>query len=289
MQKIRNAVGTIASGGLILALAVGLGLGTAALTLVWLNSQDDGPAAVVTSEDGGLQIAQDLVVVAREEIPAGTEVTAAMVELAGVARGSAPVEALTDMSDAVGQVARYPLVRGEQVLSSDLVDETTGDGLAFSVPPGMRAVSVAFSEVMGAGGLVVAGDRVDVLVATTYEKLFGPGDVISPVDSEGHPMVITVLQNMLVLAVGQQFTPAVDDERDPATLRPEGALPQPGARSVTLAVTPEQTQLLFMAAGQGRLGLALRAFGDEAETVLQPEFKLEPTTSAFGSLALTNQ
>ena len=37
-----------------------------------------------------------------------------------------------------------------------------------------------------------------------------------------------------------------------------------------------------------RLGLALRAFGDEAETVLQPEFKLEPTTSAFGSLALTS-
>ena len=74
-----------------------------------------------------------------------------------------------------------------------------------------------------------------------------------------------------------------------ATLRPEDALAQPGARSVTLAVTPEQTQLLFMAAQQGTLGLALRAFGEETETVLQPEFKLEPTTSAFGSLTLTSQ
>lgn len=287
MKKIRSALATIASGGFILAIAVGLGLGTALLTLLWLNSEDDGPAAVVTTDDG-LQIAQDLVVVAREEIPAGTEVTAAMVELGAVARGSAPVEALTDTSDAVGKVARYPMVRGEQVLSSDLVNDTTGVGLAFSVPPGMRAVSVAFSEVMGAGGLVIAGDRVDVLVSTTYEKLFGPGDVISPADSEGHPMVITVLQNMLVLAVGQEFTPPVDDERDPATLRPEDTLAQPGARSVTLAVTPEQTQLLFMSTQQGTLGLALRAFGDESETVLEPEFKLEPTTSAFGSLTLTS-
>ena len=138
-------------------------------------------------------------------------------------------------------------------------------------------MSVPFSEVMGAGGLVVPGDRVDIMVHTQYEKLFGPEDTI-PTGEGGRAIVVTVLQDVLVLAVGQSFTSATDAGRDPATLRSETAEAQPSARSVTLAVTPAQAQKMFFASQEGRLGLAMRAFGDESVSVLTPEFKLESET-----------
>ena len=116
---------------------------------------------------------------------------------------------------------------------------------------------------------------VDVLVHTQNEKLFGPGDVI-PEDEGGRVVVVTVLQDVLVLAVGQTITPPSDSGRDPATLRTEEAQAQPGARSVTLAVTPAEAQQIFFASQEGQLGLAMRAFGDDSLSVLTPEFKLDP-------------
>lgn len=286
MRKLRDKVANFATGGVLLTVAVVLGLATALLTLYWLNSEDeDAETAQATASINESAPSPDLVVIAREDLAAGDRITAEVVELTEVPAGTAPDNALSATSQAIGRVARYPLVAGEQLLESKLVDDISGDGLAFSIPPGMRAVSVPFSEVMGAGGLLVPGDRVDVLVSTAYERLFGPGEVITPADSAGHPTVIMVLQNMLVLAIGQAFTPTIDDGRDPATLRAEDAEIQPGARSVTLAVTPEQAQLLFMAAQEGTLGLALRPFGDESETALAPQFRLEALIGAAESLA----
>ena len=140
----------------------------------------------------------------------------------------------------------------------------------------MRAISVPFSEVMGAGGLVLAGDRVDVLVSTQFEKLFGPDEDVPADEDGGRPIVVTVLQDVLVLSVGQAYAPATDASLDPATQRRDTATEQPNARSVTLAVTPGQAQQIFFATQQGTLGLAMRSFGDDDVNVLSPEFKLEP-------------
>src|SRR5690606_11727017 len=151
-----------------------------------------------------------------------------------------------------------------------------------------RGVSVPFSEVMGAGGLVVPGDRVDVLVATEYGRLFGPDQLREDPETNsdaGHPTVITLLQDVLVLAVGQEFTPPLDEGRDPSTLRGEDAAAQPTARSVTVAITPDQAQKLFMATQEGTLGLALRPFGDESQASLVPELKLEPESGLTDGLA----
>ena len=285
MRKLRDKVAHFATGSVLLTVAVVFGVATALLTLSWLNAnsaaEDDAsaPSVVVGIE------AESFVVVARVDIAAGERVTAAMVELASVAEGDVLDGALSASSDAEGRVARYPIVAGEQLLERKLVDDVSGDGLAFSIPPGMRAVSVRLSEIMGAGGLVVPGDRVDVMVATTYARLFGPYEVVTPEGAASHPTVMMVLQNMLVLAIGQQFTPIADEGRDPATLRPEDAEAQPGAASVTLAVTPRESLVLFMAAQQGTLGLALRAFGDESENTFAPEFKLEASIGSFDGLA----
>jgi pilus assembly protein CpaB len=282
MKKIKTVWMSVASGGVLLALAVALGIATAALTLGWLNSRDGASDEVAASAEAAPQRA---IVVARGPIASGTELATALMRVVVVDESAVAVGAVESLDDAVGKTTRYPLAAGEQILVTKLVDGESGDGLAFSIPDGKRAVSVAFSEVMGAGGLVVPGDRVDVLVSTQYERLFGPGETLPPGVDSNYPTVITALQNMLVLAIGQEFTASVDEAGGSADVRAQDAAAQPGAGSITLAVTQDEAQLLFLATQEGTLGLALRKFGDASEGLVAPAFKLIPTAEAAESLA----
>jgi pilus assembly protein CpaB len=264
----------IASGGMLLFAALAVGLVTAVITMNWLNTQQ--AAEDETTEAPATALVT--VLAARDTVPAGTTLSAPLLKEIEVPQDSTLLGGFTNTNRLVGRVTLYPLVANEQIVESKLVgsDSPRGTGLAFSVPDGMRAVSVPFSEVMGAGGLVVAGDRVDVLVATQFERLFGPDEDIPADEDGGRPIVVTVLQDVLVLSVGQAYAPATDAALDPATQRRDNALEQPDARSVTLAVTPTQAQQVFFATQQGTLGLAMRSFGDDNVSVLSPEFKLEP-------------
>src|SRR5262249_61626637 len=71
----------------------------------------------------------------------------------------------------------------------------------------------------------------------------------------------TILQDVLVLASGQVFT------------RPEDRSIQ--ARTVTLAVTPEQVDILVAAQAKGALTLALRGLNDHEERP-RKRVKIEP-------------
>ena len=225
--------------------------------------------------------------VARQDIAAGEVLTTSVLALRQVPADAALAESFTTIDELVGRATRYPLVRNEQFSPFKLVDADgdEGSGLAYSVPRGMRALSVPVSEVSGAGGLIVPGDWVDVLVATEYRRLFGPSELLGEKDDERHPTVLTVLQDVLVLAVGQEFTPRADQGRDQATLRVDETEPQPGAASVTLAVTLEEAQTLFLAAQEGTLGLALRAFGDDDTQTLNPKLSLAPADGLVDELA----
>ena len=290
-----NGFKRLTSGGGLMLAATALGLVTAVAAFIWLDQEAEDRAGV---EGEGPRLS---VVVAREDVPAGATLTSVMLETRELPESLVVPGAETDPEGLLGRVTRYPLTEGEQVLASRLVgnEESSSEGLAFSVPPGMRAVSVPLSEVTGAGGLLAPGDRVDVLVSTTYARLFGPFELVTPPvpanspnttddNVSDHPTVVTALQNVLVLAVAQEITPPLDDERDPATLRPADAEPQPEAGSVTLAVTPEQAQTLLMASQHGVLGLALRGFGDTDGATIQPLFQLEPLAPTPSGLASNN-
>ncbi len=257
------------AGRRVLLLALLLGAITALFTVLWLGAQERG----ASGGDAARAAPLANVVVAREPIAAGTRIQATMLEVKRLPVSAVGDTAIDRSELATGKIARLPLEAGEQVLASRLVGAAVevGSGLAFSVPAGMRAISIPLTEVAGAGGLVVPGDRVDVLLATTLRMLRPPEQRVPNDPNAEQPAVVTVLQNALVLAVGQQHTPPAIDGRDAATLRASTAEAQPGAGSATLAVTPEQAQQIFLAASQGRLGLALRSFGDEAGANVQPD------------------
>jgi pilus assembly protein CpaB len=260
------------SGASLLLLATVLGVATGIALFSLLSAQRAQTSA------GGADMRS--VVVARQEVPAGAPISESFLEVRRVAAKDVLPGAATDTKVVAGRLTRYPLAAGEQVLETRLVPKDTpkGSGLAFSVPTGMRAVSVAIDEVNGAGGLTVPGDHVDVLVGSPYTALFPP---TTPRPADGSTnvnavVVTTLLQDVLVLAVGQEATAPLDAGGDSVSGRRDDIQAQPKARSVTLAVTPQQAQSLFLATQQGRVGLALRSFGDQGGQTLNPALAIEP-------------
>jgi pilus assembly protein CpaB len=178
------------------------------------------------------------VVVAAAPIPARTVVTPAMVRIQELPAEAVHPSALRSPSDVVGKIVKTPLTADEQVLSTKLFLQRDESGLAFMVPDGMRAVSVAFNEVIGSGGLLLPGDHVDVIgvfeiklpqpttapvapTAVPTQVVAGPifehdnQAAFPQLDGSQTTIATTVLQDVPVLAIAQRLEG--QDTRDNAT------------------------------------------------------------------------
>ena len=67
------------------------------------------------------------------------------------------------------------IVDHEPILESRLAARGAGAGLASMIPPGMRAVAIRVNEVVGVGGFVVPGMRVDILISGAPPATTGAG------------------------------------------------------------------------------------------------------------------
>ena len=207
------------------------------------------------------------VVVASRDIPARTDLKSDMLKTIDVPVDSVLADSYSSTSAIVGKTTRYPLAENEQVtaLKIGVSGSVESQGLSSVLPAGTRAFSITVSEESGVGGLILPGDLVDVIA------ILG-GDLV------GVDKAVTLLQNIEVLAVAQKaqepIPPAAETTPDgqaatpvaSGTLgeRPSDVKPNPGARTVTLAVTQDQAQLLALVQAQGDLALSLRSFGDRA-------------------------
>lgn len=198
------------------------------------------------------------VVVAVHDIPTRTTVTASMLEVRQIAVGAKHPNAYTSIKDVEGKVTKMPISAGEQVISNKFAVAREEAGLTFIIPPGKRAVAVTISEVKGSGGLILPGDFVDVIGIFDKETM-------------GKDQAMIVLQNVEVLAVAQIIQgEAVTENKGPIqqageqlraepTPVPKASAPaQPQAKTVTLAVSPEEAQRLLLAEARGDLRMALR-------------------------------
>jgi pilus assembly protein CpaB len=252
----------------LLLLALLFAVVAAVLVFVALNQSDNKKDE---SAGGG---ATTKVVVAAHDIAARTTLKSDMLEVADVPTDSTLKGSFSNVSDLDGQVTRYPLVSGEQVVDSKIgaqnKDET---GLSFVFPQGMRAFSIQVSEESSAGGLILPGDLVDIIA------ILDEGTV-------GIDKAVTLVQGVEVLAVAQEAQEAIPAARPTGTVtpsavtgtlgeRPTDVEANPKARTVTLAVTQEQAQLLALVQAKGELALSLRSFGDKAP-VAPPETDLIP-------------
>lgn len=139
----------------------------------------------------------------------------------------------------VGAVVRERILAGEPIVASKLVRAGQSGFLAVVLAPGMRAMSVPLTQERGAGGFILPGDRVDVLMSRRAEQA---------IDGRDGFVTATVLTNIRILAVGET-TEAGDSQNVTGS-------------NATLEVGPREAEVLAFAQAQGDLYLVLRSYAD---------------------------
>lgn len=207
----------------VLALATASGCLAAFLALRYLTDQ----RALMAAEPKASSV-----VVAARDLTVGSIVSAADVRVVRWPLHATPPGYLAASEAAVGRGVITPIRTNEPLLDSKLATKGAGGGLSVTIPEGMRAVSVKVDEVIGVAGFVVPGTRVDVVLTLTRG---GRGESVTQV----------LLQNVPTLAAGASTQPDAQGKPQRVTV-------------ITLLVTPEQAEVLILAANEGRIQLALR-------------------------------
>jgi pilus assembly protein CpaB len=154
-----------------------------------------------------------------------------------------PPGAFEKIDEIVERVAVSNILPEEPVLEGKLAARGSGLGLSGIIPPGQRAVSVRVNDVISVAGFVLPGSRVDVMVTGVPRGVGG----------EAGPVTRTVLSNIQVLSAGKNLQPDTKGQPENVAV-------------VTLLVTPEQAEVLTLAASEGRIQLALRNNTDGEKT-----------------------
>jgi pilus assembly protein CpaB len=221
----------------MIGFAVVFGLLAVFIAQSWLNSQ---AALQAKNQQGPSAAPSQTIVVAKEPLRYGTELTAAMLKEVAWAGDAVPAGAFHKVADALKGGRRIVLAAieaNEPVLALKITGPGQRATLSALVRDGMKAVTIRVNDVEGVGGFVLPGDHVDVVL--TRNK------------SGSAPTSEIVLQNARVLAVDQ----SADERATKAAV----------SKSVTLEVGIVDAQKVWLAASVGNLSLLLRKAGETAE------------------------
>jgi pilus assembly protein CpaB len=223
----------------MIGFAVVFGLLAVFIAQAWLNNQANQRARTIESTTK--PVVMKTIVVAKQPLRFGTELSAPMLEEVPWPAEAVPAGAFAKISDVLSQGRRVVLAAiepHEPVLALKITGPGQRATLSALVKPGMKAVTIRVNDVEGVGGFVLPGDHVDVVLTRQIDK--------------GQATTEVVLQNTRVLAVDQSA-----DER---------AAKAAVAKSVTLEVTTIEAQKVWLASSVGSLSLLLRKAGETAET-----------------------
>jgi pilus assembly protein CpaB len=190
------------------------------------------------------------VVVAKVEIPLGTKLVAEQLTTVQMPSDATPDGTFESAEKLIGRVTTVNVAAREPVTDFKLAPEGAAAGLSAVIPEGYRAMTVKVDDVVGISGFTRPGTLVDVVV------------VIEPagnnsMNSQG-PISKIVLQNIKVLASGQNIDQPKSGDRDAQSVR-----------AVTLQVTPEQAEKLALASSEGKLQLVMRNSVDQDDEQTQ--------------------
>jgi len=223
---------------IMIGFAVVFGLLAVFIAQVWLNNQASMQAK--NYEANKKPQSTRTIVVAKEPLRFGTELSAAMLQEVPWPAESLPSGAFTAIKDILSggrRVVLSAIEANEPVLTLKITGAGQRATLSALVKPGMKAVTIRVNDVEGVGGFVLPGDHVDVVLTRQIEKGSATTDV--------------VLQNTRVLAVDQ----SADERTSKAAV----------AKSVTLEVNTVEAQKVWLASSVGSLSLLLRKAGETAE------------------------
>ncbi|MCG8469896.1 MAG: Flp pilus assembly protein CpaB [Gemmatimonadetes bacterium] len=212
--------------GVILTLALVSGLLAAYLAFRFLRQPaETGPVEVVETQG------RDVLVAARDLV-AGHLIQQGDVRTVTWPEGELPNGVARSMDEVVGRGLLGPILQGETITARKIALPQSGNGLQLSIPHGMRAVTVRVNEVIGVGGWLHEGMRVDVLVTL---------DQGAQIDD---PTTDIIVQDVEIARIGQ--TQEMNDQNESIMVTNATLFVDPdGAQRVTLAETKGQIRLVL--------------------------------------------
>ncbi|SHI81058.1 Flp pilus assembly protein CpaB [Halodesulfovibrio aestuarii] len=231
-----------------LSIAIALAVITGYLTINWMQSL---PRGDVTKAPTGETVP---VVVAKTTIAPGTVINENMITVKNFLENNKPKSAFGSAEDVSGRVAIYTIHTSEIITDTLLASRDVDvGGVGALIPHGKRAMAVQGNKVLGLSGLIRPGDIVDVLVSFRMKD---------------KSITKVVLENLKVLATGKELVASADGKKSsPIDV-------------YTLEVTPDESEILALAATNGTLHFALRHRSD-GETVLTEGADAKKTLSSY--------
>jgi pilus assembly protein CpaB len=241
--RVLVLVVALVAGGIAAYLALNMGGGPEAPTVVELAPQ-------IESQD---------VLVAAADIGQGQKLTAENIRWQrwpDDAMNPSYIQKQTqpDAVDSLqGSIVRSQFVAGEPIRDVKLARPGSGF-LSAILPSGMRAIAVRVSANNTAGGFILPNDRVDVVQTISQQ---------SSQDAASESVSRTILTNVKVLAIDQTVDEqqASDDSSETVVV----------GKTATLELDPAQVELITSAEASGTLSLSLRsvADSDQSQTTLR--------------------
>ena len=211
-----------------------------------------------------------------KEIPSGTALQKSDLGVKSVPAIGMRGQALTveSVTDIVGKKVLLGHRRGDVVFWADIEGgNPAASGLSADIKRQMRAISINCAGAASVSGMVKPNDHVDVI---------GTFDLTDPTKASGSKaksiVTSTILQNVLVLAIGKQTA---------KTRAQESAA---GYATVSLEVTPREAEMLaFTEQMKGRLVLTLRNRNDTHFEKELPKVDFEKIMAEIEELNLSRQ
>ncbi len=191
-----------------------------------------------------------LVLVAKEDLPAGTFVKPAnMTWQAWPEDGLVEeywIQGKRDMEELEGAVVRLLISAGQPITESRVVHPGDRGFLAAVLNPGMRGVSVPVNATSGIAGFVFPGDWVDLILTI---RMNVKDEETS--NNETRYFSETLLTDVRVLAVDQN----IENEKGDVNV----------AKTATLEVTTKQAEMVAIALEIGSISLSLHSLAREQD------------------------
>jgi Flp pilus assembly protein CpaB len=155
---------------------------------------------VVLSAIAGLfyysQTRQATALVASHDLTVGTRIQDSDVALRQVNPASLGGDVLRSADQAIGQIVSFPILEGQFVDAREVAPTKNATllGSGLDIPPGYRIIGIPIAPAAAVGGVLKAGDRVDVMAIPNVSRQ------ISPVD-QSTPLPAMIGKNVLVIGL----------------------------------------------------------------------------------------
>jgi pilus assembly protein CpaB len=263
-------------------MAVGL-LGFGAVA--WISTWPSAPEPAIAEEHAPPPVAapppaRTTVLVAAHQLRAGTFMKGDDLRAQEFVIGQVPQGATIDSAAARGQLngamIRHSLSDGQVVLNDDVLRPGDHGFLAAVLEPGMRAMTFTAADVTTDWGLIWPGDHLDIILTQQFDEVG---------TAARHRIAAeTIIRDVRVVAVDRQLVQG--ETADETEHR--------GTRTLTIEVSPTDSEHLVVAQRLGKITLALRSAAPVNQAANQMtggttgQFVAQPPNAAWPNMVAAN-